>query len=62
MKIKIILNEDTKEKELYLFDVFQASWNATVDTDKVIIPYAIDAAVRIGAERKVAEIKRVLGC
>ena len=61
MNIEIRLNKDTKEKELYLFGEFQASWNMQVDDKKVILPYAIDAAVKIGEDRKAAEIRRALG-
>jgi len=50
MKIEIRLNEETEEKELYLFGDFQASWNILVDDSKVIIPYAIDAAIKIGED------------
>jgi predicted metal-binding protein len=60
MNIEILDNFDTAEKELYLFGEFQASWDSGVDILKVIVPYAIDRAVRIGEKRKAQEIRRVL--
>lgn len=62
MSIRIELNPENNEKELYIFDIFMASWDASVDDMKVIVPYAIEKAAELGGERKLKEIRNMLGC
>lgn len=61
MNIEIKCNEKSGDKELYLFGDFQASWKATVDDLKIVIPYAIERAVEIGKDQKAKEIRKALG-
>jgi hypothetical protein len=61
MNIEIKINESTDEKELYLFGDFIASWGKLVDDLKIIVPYAINAAVEIGKRDKAREIRQALG-
>lgn len=60
MNFEIKLSSETGEKELYLFDEFQASWDAKV-SDMKIIQYAIGRAVEIGKETKAKEVREALG-
>jgi hypothetical protein len=59
--IEIIHNKEAYEKELFLFGEYISTWHETVDNERVIIPYAIEQAVRIGQQQKADEIKKVLG-
>ena len=58
---KIIrIQKEGPDQTLFLFGEFVASWNRNV-SERVIIEYAIEEAVRIGRRQKQEEIKKVLG-
>jgi hypothetical protein len=57
INIKITENR----KELYLFGIFEASWDKSVSDMDIIIPYAVRAALNIGKKEKENEIKKALG-
>ena len=61
MNIEIKINKLHEVKELYLFGDFITSWNIGVDDMKIIIPYAINAAVELGKKDKIREIRQALG-
>ena len=60
MNIEIKINKLHEVKELYLFGDFITSWNIGVDDMKIIIPYAINCAVKIGEDKKANEIRKAL--
>ena len=56
---EIIINNEG-DKELYLFGEFQARWDSSVDDYNIIIPYAIKQAIKIGEDKKLKQLKKVL--
>ena len=60
MNIEIRRNDVTGQKDLYLYDKFQASWPASVDDMTVIVPDAIERAIGIGEDRMAMEFRRLL--
>ena len=60
MKLEIVIARNG-DKELFLNDKFLASWGPLADDMEIIIPYALEAAFKLGRENKQEEIKEVLG-
>lgn len=60
MRIEIKINSQG-DKELYINDSFQASWDKRVNDKDTIIPYALDCAYELGRKSIQKEFKKLLG-
>lgn len=61
MTIALKINKETGHRELWLFGKFEASFHTAAAIMDVIVPYALEAAVRVGERKKAEEICRALG-
>lgn len=58
--MSIEIKTEGKDKILYLFGEYEASWSAKADDMAVIVPYAIERAKEIGKREAKAEIRKLL--
>jgi len=56
-----IKKAENGDKELFVGNVFQASWDGSVDDMETIMPHAAEIIFKLGQESKALEIRNALG-